>query len=40
MPWTNFVSIEDGDVKAIFAYLKSTSPVKNVVPMPVSPEGI
>jgi len=38
MPWTNFVSIEDGDVKAIFAYLKSTRPVSNVVPMPVSPE--
>lgn len=40
MPWTNFATIEDGDVKAIFAYLKSTNPVKNVVPMPVSPEGM
>ncbi len=40
MPWTNFVSIEDGDVKAIFAYLKSTNPVNNVVPMPVSPEDM
>jgi hypothetical protein len=39
MPWTNFISIEDGDVKAIFAYLKSIPPVKNVVPMPVNPEG-
>ena len=40
MPWTNFVSIKDEDVKAIFAYLKSTPPVSNVVPMPVNPEGL
>jgi hypothetical protein len=39
MPWTNFATIRDDDVKAIFAYLKSTRPVKNVVPMPVPPEG-
>jgi hypothetical protein len=40
MPWTNFLSLADEDVKAMFAYLKSIPPVKNVVPMPVSPEGI
>jgi hypothetical protein len=39
MPWTNFKNITDEDVKAIFAYLKSTNPVKNVVPEPIPPEG-
>lgn len=32
MPWQNYKNIADEDVKAIFAYLKSTKPVKNVVP--------
>lgn len=32
MPWQNYKNITDEDVKAIFAYLKSTKPVKNVVP--------
>ena len=32
MPWQNYKSIADEDVNAIFAYLKSTKPVKNVVP--------
>jgi hypothetical protein len=27
----------DDEVKAIFAYLKSTKPIKNVVPPPVPP---
>jgi mono/diheme cytochrome c family protein len=35
MPWTNFTTISDEDVKAIFAYLKNTKPIKNVVPLPV-----
>lgn len=39
MPWTNFVSIADDDLKAMFAYLKSTPPVRNVVPQPVPPAG-
>jgi hypothetical protein len=39
MPWFNFKNIADEDVSAIFAYLKSTNPVKNVVPEPISPEG-
>jgi hypothetical protein len=39
MPWINFKNITDDDVSAIFAYLKSTNPVKNVVPEPIPPEG-
>jgi hypothetical protein len=38
MPWTNFVTADDEDLKAIFAYLKSTKPVKNVVPLPIPPQ--
>jgi hypothetical protein len=40
MPWTNFVNLTDEDATAIFAYLKSLKPVKNVVPMAIPPEGI
>lgn len=32
MPWTNFRNLTDEDMRAIFAYLKSTKPVHNVVP--------
>lgn len=32
MPWQNFRNLKDEDIKAIFYYLKSTKPVKNVVP--------
>lgn len=32
MPWQNFSHMKDEDVKAIFAFLKSTKPVKNVEP--------
>jgi len=39
MPWVNFVNIRDEDVRAIFAYLQSTNPVRNVVPAPIPPEG-
>lgn len=38
MPWPNYSQMSDDDIKAIFAFLKSTSPVKNVVPQPVSPD--
>ncbi len=37
MPWFNFANISDEDVSAIFAYLKSTNPVRNVVPAPIPP---
>jgi Cytochrome c len=34
MPWFVYRNFSDEDIKAIFAYLKSTKPVKNVVPAP------
>ncbi|GJM28349.1 MAG: hypothetical protein DHS20C17_09840 [Cyclobacteriaceae bacterium] len=34
MPWTNYRELNDQDISAIFAYLKSLKPVKNVVPAP------
>ena len=40
MPWTNFLNISDEDVTAIFAYLKSTKPVNNAVPMAIPPEEV
>jgi mono/diheme cytochrome c family protein len=40
MPWTNYRSIADEDVHAIFSYLMSTTPVSNLVPPPVNPEDI
>lgn len=40
MPWPNFVNIKDEDVKAIFAYLKSTKPVRNIVPAPIPPAEV
>lgn len=32
MPWFVYKNFNDEDLKAIYAYLKSTKPVKNVVP--------
>lgn len=32
MPWQNFRNLTDGDIQAIFYYLRSTRPFKNVVP--------
>jgi hypothetical protein len=40
MPWRNFLSLADGDMRAMFVYLKNTRPVRNVVPQPISPENI
>jgi mono/diheme cytochrome c family protein len=34
MPWPNYAQMSDEDLKAIFAYLKSTKPIYNVVPSP------
>lgn len=34
MPWENFSKASDDDLKAIFAFLKSTKPVHNIVPAP------
>ena len=34
MPWTAYRNMSDEDLAAIFAYLKTTAPVNNVVPAP------
>lgn len=36
MPWPQFSMLNDADVKAIYTYLKSTRPVRNVVPAPIA----
>jgi Cytochrome c len=35
MPWQDYAKLTDADMKAIFAYLKSLKPVKNLVPASV-----
>ncbi|MCW3117587.1 MAG: putative lipoprotein [Chitinophagaceae bacterium] len=40
MPWENYVNIKDEDITAIFTFLKSTNPVKNIVPAPISPDKL
>lgn len=37
MPWMNYTNMTDEDLSAIFAYLQSIKPVKNLVPTPVAP---
>lgn len=37
MPWQGYSQMPDEDLKAIFAYLKSTKPVNNSVPMAIPP---
>jgi hypothetical protein len=39
MPWQNFVNIKDENPTAIFTYLQSTKPVKNIPPAPLPPVG-
>lgn len=34
MPWPQFSILNDADIKAIYTFLKSTKPVRNVVPAP------
>lgn len=40
MPWFNYVNMEKEDIEAIFTYLQSTNPVRNVVPAPIGPEAL
>lgn len=40
MPWTNYTKMNDADLKAIYAYLKSTKPVQNIVPAPIPPDRL
>ncbi|MBK9331179.1 MAG: hypothetical protein IPM96_01980 [Ignavibacteria bacterium] len=37
MPWEMYKHMSDDEIKAIFAYLKSLKPIKNLVPQPVPP---
>jgi mono/diheme cytochrome c family protein len=37
MPWQAYAQMTDQDLKAIFAYLRTTKPVKNAVPSPAPP---
>ncbi len=40
MPWYNYMAMKAEDVEAIFQYLKSTKPVRNVVPAPMPPDQV
>lgn len=40
MPWFNYIEMKDEDLHAVFNYLKSIEPVRNIVPPPVSPEDM
>lgn len=40
MPWQDLARMTDGELKAVFAYLKSIKPIHNVVPLPVPPAGL
>lgn len=40
MPWQNYKDMKKEDIRAIFAYLKSTKPVDNIVPRPIMPEDL
>lgn len=37
MPWDMYKNMTDGEIKAVFAYLKSIKPIKNIVPEPLPP---
>ena len=39
MPWQASASLTDDDLKAMFAYLRTVTPVKNTVPQPLGPDG-
>jgi hypothetical protein len=39
MPWEPFGKMNDDDLKAVFAYLKSIPPIANHVPDPLPPPG-
>jgi len=39
MPWFDLAVLNDGDLRAVFAYLKSIKPIKNQVPQPIPPKG-
>jgi hypothetical protein len=40
MPWMNIRYFSDEDLRGMYAYLKTTNPVNNVVPMAIAPEDV
>ncbi|MEK6481811.1 c-type cytochrome [Catalinimonas sp. 4WD22] len=40
MPWPNYSRLTDEDIRAIYLFLQSTRPVKNVVPAPRPPASM
>jgi mono/diheme cytochrome c family protein len=38
MPWQSLAKLSDGDLKAMFAYLKTIKPILNKVPDPIPPK--
>jgi hypothetical protein len=39
MPWYDLAVLDDADLKAVFAFLKSLKPIENQVPAPIPPKG-
>ncbi len=39
MPWQAAAGLTDGDLKAVFVYLRTVPPIVNHVPNPVGPKG-
>ena len=37
MPWEMYRHMTDGELKAVFAYLKTLKPISNIVPPPIPP---
>jgi hypothetical protein len=40
MPWYGYAQMTDGDLKAVWAYLRSVKPIKNTVPDPKVPPPV
>jgi hypothetical protein len=40
MPWEMIRYMTDGELKAVFAYLKSIRPINNIVPVPEPPTSM
>ena len=40
MPWPVYKNLTDEDLRAVFAFLKSTKPVRNIVPAPIPPDQL
>ena len=40
MPWFNLEHLTDEDLKAMFAFLQTLKPIRNLVPAPISPSEL